>query len=202
MATTNTRLGEYTIPAGAIIELPIYYLHNNPEWWPEPRTFDPDRCVASVSACVLDVLYVVMWWSSVCSQLFLVSRFLPEQKGKRPPCSFIPFSEGPRNCIGNRHALLLVKVALVEILLKFTVEQTVGMQVLRMYIQYLQPWTSHCRWLNAQTAISMFMRILHDALPSELVRFYVKLADDFFLLESCLEVYICFCLHKSKVTDS
>ena len=33
----------FTIPKGCIVELPIHYLHNNADHWPEPEHFDPER---------------------------------------------------------------------------------------------------------------------------------------------------------------
>ena len=33
----------FTLPKGLLVQVPIYYLHHNPEYWPEPDRFDPNR---------------------------------------------------------------------------------------------------------------------------------------------------------------
>ncbi|MFC5182546.1 cytochrome P450 [Actinomadura harenae] len=48
--TEEVTLGEYTVPPGTTIFYPFWAVHMNPECWPEPERFDPDRFTPEASA--------------------------------------------------------------------------------------------------------------------------------------------------------
>lgn len=77
-AVNDDVLGEYFVPAGTEIYIPIYFIQRHPDLWADPNRFDPDRF-------------------SPGTQL-------------RHPLAMLPFSAGPRNCIGEPLARLEMQI--------------------------------------------------------------------------------------------
>ncbi|GAB0089936.1 Cytochrome P450 [Sergentomyia squamirostris] len=86
--TEDQEINGHVLPAGALIEVHIFDLHRDPQYFPNPEHFDPDR-------------------------------FLPENVENRHPFAYLPFSAGPRNCIGQKFALLEIKTVIESILINF-----------------------------------------------------------------------------------
>nr|XP_040235295.2 cytochrome P450 4C1-like [Anopheles coluzzii] len=87
----DVTLGGYHVPAGTIVGIHAYNVHRDERFFPDAETFDPDR-------------------------------FLPERTAEnRHPYAYIPFSAGPRNCIGQKFALLEEKCLVSSILRRFRI---------------------------------------------------------------------------------
>uniref|UniRef100_A0A182NDT9 Uncharacterized protein n=1 Tax=Anopheles dirus TaxID=7168 RepID=A0A182NDT9_9DIPT len=76
---------EFTIPSGAIVLIPFLKIHRDKTIW------GPD------------------------AEVFNPENFLPERCAERHPYAFIPFSQGPRNCIGMKYGWISMKILLCHV---------------------------------------------------------------------------------------
>lgn len=78
-----------TIEKNIRVLIPVYAIHHDAQFYPNPDVFDPDR-------------------------------FSSEMTRNRHPCAFLPFGDGPRNCIGLRFGMMQAKVGLATLIKSFT----------------------------------------------------------------------------------
>lgn len=76
---------DFTFEVDTKLWIPVYALHHDPEYFPNPSVFDPER-------------------------------FTPEMVANRNNSTYLPFGDGPRNCIGLRFGMMQARVGMVTLL--------------------------------------------------------------------------------------
>ena len=83
--------GGYTVPAGQDVMISVYNIHHSPDVWDDPEDFKPER--------------------------FNIDDPIPNEQNT--DYKYIPFSGGPRKCVGDQFALMEAAVALAVLLAKY-----------------------------------------------------------------------------------
>jgi cytochrome P450 len=90
VAREDTQLGEFFIPKGLAVEIAVGAMHKDARLWGEDvGKFNPDRFANGVA--------------NACSH----------------PLAFLPFSLGPKTCIGNNFAVMEAKLVVAMVLRRF-----------------------------------------------------------------------------------
>merc|ERR1712078_583646 len=101
LSAFRIRTGGFDIPEGQDILLSIYNLHRNPDVWEDPDAFKPER--------------------------FDLDGPVPNEINT--DYKYVPFSGGPRKCVGDQFALMEAQVILAMMLRRFSFELLPGREI-------------------------------------------------------------------------
>ncbi|KAL7733614.1 hypothetical protein ACLKA6_005070 [Drosophila palustris] len=86
--TKDLQIGDQIIPANTSVYLVIYFAHRDPKHFPDPLSFKPERFLDDSD----------------------------NENEERKTFTYVPFSAGPKNCIGQKFAMLEMKALISKVL--------------------------------------------------------------------------------------
>uniref|UniRef100_A0A182VYH6 Uncharacterized protein n=1 Tax=Anopheles minimus TaxID=112268 RepID=A0A182VYH6_9DIPT len=100
--TKEVQAKHITVPPGAIVLIPFLKIHRDKTIW------GPD------------------------AEIFNPENFLPERCAQRHPYAFIPFSQGPRNCIGMKYGWISMKILLCHVVRQYRVATDIKLSDIKL----------------------------------------------------------------------
>jgi len=136
---TGTKVfGEHVLPEGNSVTIPTYALHRDPRYFaPLPDAFWPERWTLAEHNKG-DISSEGRSFENV----EIVEADAPKPKITHNMVAFIPFSYGPRNCIGMRLAMLEMRIVLSLLVRKFDFAPAPGegCEGLNRFEETIQDW--------------------------------------------------------------
>ncbi|KIY97875.1 Cytochrome P450 3A28 [Monoraphidium neglectum] len=130
VAERTVKVGPYTVPPGTIVATPLFAIHNTKHNWDAPEEYRPERWESvPVETYVWDGREGASAAGSGAGSGDTRSGGGDSRGGAAggPTCArrgitFMPFSEGPRNCVGQSLAKMEVMALLAKLLASFQIE--------------------------------------------------------------------------------
>lgn len=113
-ADQNIQLTECVIPEGTLIVLSIFRMHRSKKIW------------------------------GPTANEFDPERFLPTEMLGRHPFAYLPFSGGPRNCIGAKYAMISLKIMLCHMLKAYKLSTAIKMSDITMKFELILKIKNKC----------------------------------------------------------
>lgn len=141
--TGNKVFGGHVIPEGNSVSIPTYSLHRDPRYFaPLPDTFWPERWILCETTNSSSLDSRTPEDTSEESITKAEDLDAPKPRITHNMAAFIPFSYGPRNCVGMRLAMLEMRIVLSLLVRKFDFAPAPGEghEDLDRYEEKMQDW--------------------------------------------------------------